>query len=262
MVRTLVLGAGGFLGARIVETALARDARGRGEVVAVARDFARAPARFLGNARRLALDLEAGAERLLEAERPARVVSAAALARVGACERDPELARRINTELPGRLAEWCAAHGARLVHVSTDLVFGATPPPAGGFREEDPPAPIIGVVDHCPPERGHRQSKRFVTPLEHVPFPAAAFFHRDAESRAARAVDVNNGASDGLDAGHRFGAGVVAGVVCGVDVRFKVRRAGRDDRERKQVMRQDRQQQAEPEQQTTSSTTIATSGTT
>jgi len=138
--RTLVLGAGGFLGARLVEAALAREPQD--EVVAVARDFARAPARFLGGARRVALDLEEGLERLLAAERPARVVSAAALARIDACERDPQAARRINAELPGRLAAWCAAHGARCVHVSTDLVFGGRPPRAAGFREDDAPAPL------------------------------------------------------------------------------------------------------------------------
>jgi dTDP-4-dehydrorhamnose reductase len=141
--RTLVLGAGGFLGAHVVQAALAREPHDpSAEVVAVARDFARVPGRFLGAARRLALDLEDGALALLEAERPARVVCAAALARIDACERDPRAAQRINAELPGRLAAWCAAHGARFVHVSTDLVFGGRPPRPPGFREDDPPAPL------------------------------------------------------------------------------------------------------------------------
>jgi dTDP-4-dehydrorhamnose reductase len=138
MASTLVLGAAGFLGARLVEAALAR---GSDEVVAASRDLARAPAEFLGRARRVELDLLEDLERLLAAERPARVVCAAALARVDACERDPAAARRANGELPGRAAKWCAENGARLVHVSTDLVFGGAPPRAAGFREDDAPQP-------------------------------------------------------------------------------------------------------------------------
>jgi dTDP-4-dehydrorhamnose reductase len=64
------------------------------------------------------------------------------MARASDCEADPDAARRANVELPARVGAWCAAHGARLVHVSTDLVFGAAGrPPAGGFHEEDPVAP-------------------------------------------------------------------------------------------------------------------------
>ncbi len=81
-------------------------------------------------------------EQLLAAERPARVVLCAALARASDCDADPAAARRMNVELPARVGRWCARAGARLVHVSTDLVFGADgPPAAGGFREQDPVSP-------------------------------------------------------------------------------------------------------------------------
>ena len=81
-------------------------------------------------------------ERLLERERPARVLLLAALARIANCERSPRLAQAVNAELPARVAAWCAAHGARLVHASTDLVFGASDAPRGGFREEQLTAPL------------------------------------------------------------------------------------------------------------------------
>lgn len=94
----------------------------------------------------LALDATApGLEGRLDELAPARIVCCAALSRIDECERQPELAERVNCELPRRLARWSAAHGARLVHVSTDLVFGARPPAqrgAGGFVESDPPAPL------------------------------------------------------------------------------------------------------------------------
>jgi dTDP-4-dehydrorhamnose reductase len=69
-------------------------------------------------------------------------VNAAALARVDQCEREPALAERLNAELPAELARRTRGAGLRLVHVSTDLVFGATAPRVGGFREDDPPAPV------------------------------------------------------------------------------------------------------------------------
>jgi dTDP-4-dehydrorhamnose reductase len=70
---------------------------------------------------------------------PDAVVHAAALARVGDCHRDPDRAFRVNTAASAHLAELCAAAGARLVHVSTDLVFDGERPP---YRETDPPAPL------------------------------------------------------------------------------------------------------------------------
>lgn len=145
----LVLGASGFLGAHVLAAAWNR-----------ARRFERAePTRIVGSSRapdaaphhwrpREAVELVAcdaltdGLERLLDTLRPRRVVNAAALSRGADCEREPALAERVNVELPARLARWTARHGARLVHVSTDLVFGARFPTTGGFSEADEPAPV------------------------------------------------------------------------------------------------------------------------
>ncbi len=49
---------------------------------------------------------------------------------------DPLLAIPLNTLLPHRLADLCAATGSRLVHVSTDCVFSGT---RGGYVEDDAP---------------------------------------------------------------------------------------------------------------------------
>lgn len=150
---TLVLGGTGFLGAHVVAAAHARArelatmAEPEGPpVTGVGRDPGSAP-RFTTpreGARLVAADLERpGAGRALcEEHLPGYVLSLAALSRVADCEREPERARRLNVDLPAEVAGWCAESGARLVHVSTDLVFGATPPPPGGFREEDDPGPV------------------------------------------------------------------------------------------------------------------------
>lgn len=78
-------------------------------------------------------------ERLLEETRPDWVIHCAALARVDACESDPDRARQLNSELPGKLAHHVARGGARLVHISTDAVFDGQ---HGGYTEEDEPNPL------------------------------------------------------------------------------------------------------------------------
>jgi len=154
-VTTLVLGASGFLGAHVVAALVARAARagalaaprpGTPRVLAAGRDVRLVP-RFSDPrdaAQWLERDLapEGSAAGWLEELAPGRVVLCAALARVAACEQDPALAERLNAGLPAEVARWCAARGARLVHVSTDLVFGAQPPPPEGFHEDSPPGPL------------------------------------------------------------------------------------------------------------------------
>src|SRR5579885_1246798 len=71
--------------------------------------------------------------------RPDAVIHAAAWARVSDCWRDPEGARRINTAGTRVLAELAEATRARLVLVSTDLVFDGEHAP---YREEDPAVPV------------------------------------------------------------------------------------------------------------------------
>ncbi len=59
----------------------------------------------------------------LDAVSPSLVVNAAAYTAVDKAESEPEAAWRANRDGPAALAAWCAAHGARLIHISTDYVF-------------------------------------------------------------------------------------------------------------------------------------------
>src|SRR5262245_45858231 len=73
------------------------------------------------------------------AARPDLGLPAAAQARIADCQRAPDLAHRINTRGSALLAELAGDAGARLMLVSTDLVFDGE---RGGYREEDAPSPL------------------------------------------------------------------------------------------------------------------------
>lgn len=138
--RVAVLGGSGFLGAHVAARAFEAGAR---DVVSIGRN-----PRVLGpaadRARTATADaLRAGEiESTLDRERPSHVVLCTALSRMAECDAYPVLAEKLNVELPRRVAGWCAANGSRLIHVSTDLVFGAFPPPPCGFLEHHTTAPI------------------------------------------------------------------------------------------------------------------------
>jgi len=85
------------------------------------------------------LTSKADVERLIAAERPDCIVNCAALANIDACEKDPQLASALNTELPARLALLSARKGIKFVQVSTDAVFNGV---SGGYTETDLPVPI------------------------------------------------------------------------------------------------------------------------
>jgi len=113
-VRFLVTGASGLLGGWLV------DVLGAGGDPVIACRGPRA-----GDDRSVSVDLaEPGAaDALVTRTRPDVILHAAALAAIADCAADPDRARRINVDATARLARAAATVGARLVHVSTDLVF-------------------------------------------------------------------------------------------------------------------------------------------
>lgn len=70
------------------------------------------------------------------------VVNAAAYNFVDRAEDEPAAAFAVNASGPRRLAEWCAARGAALVHVSTDHVFGLDAARSTPYAESDCPGPL------------------------------------------------------------------------------------------------------------------------
>lgn len=91
---------------------------------------------------RAELDLAdtAAMDKWLGAHQPELIVNAAAYTAVDKAEEEPELARRLNAELPAQLAEYSAMRGQWLVHYSSDYVYpgsGETP-----WQEGDGTGPL------------------------------------------------------------------------------------------------------------------------
>ncbi len=130
--KILLLGANGQVGHAL------RDALAPlGQLVAATRSGA---LEGTSGCERADLDDVAGLQRLVERVAPDVVVNAAAYTAVDRAEDEPDAAYRANAEAPAELALACAAHGALLVHYSTDYVFdGQASRP---YRESDPTAPL------------------------------------------------------------------------------------------------------------------------
>lgn len=71
---------------------------------------------------------------------PAVILNAAAYTAVDRAEAEPGLARRVNAEAPGILAEEAKRSGALLVHYSTDFVFDGAR--TGAYTESDATRPL------------------------------------------------------------------------------------------------------------------------
>lgn len=120
--RVLVTGANGFLGGHVEE--VLRDS------------FTLVTTSRRGGDHAVDLRDRAGRRAMLLAARPDFVLHLAAASRMAACEADPDGAHRDNVEVPSELAE---EFGARLLLVSTDLVFDGRCAPYGAL---DPVSPL------------------------------------------------------------------------------------------------------------------------
>ena len=131
--RLLITGASGLLGANFTRTALMMG----WTVTCVSATY-----RVRSDVTRSVLaDLsEPGvATALFQREQPSVVIHTAAATNVDRCERDSAYARRLNVDMAREVAVAARAVDARLIHVSTEAVFGA----AGDqpYAESDPPVP-------------------------------------------------------------------------------------------------------------------------
>jgi dTDP-4-dehydrorhamnose reductase len=83
----------------------------------------------------------AGLWELFRRHRFRAVLNCAGNCALKSCELDPAMARRLNVDSAVNLAELTASFGARLVHLSTDLVFSGKEG-TGGYGETDAVDPV------------------------------------------------------------------------------------------------------------------------
>jgi dTDP-4-dehydrorhamnose reductase len=136
--RSLILGGAGMLGHKLYQ-----ELSQRGETFAAVRKpfNAYAGLRLFGPASVIeCVDVTQprDIDRAFAAARPDVVFNAVGIIKQLKTVQDPIAAITINSLLPHRLDRLCAAHGARLIHVSTDCVFSGE---RGGYTEEDIPDP-------------------------------------------------------------------------------------------------------------------------
>ncbi|SIS10511.1 dTDP-4-dehydrorhamnose reductase [Natronorubrum thiooxidans] len=129
----LVLGANGLVGSSLVRTCLDRG-------IAVSGTYHTEQPAFDVDLFELDIRDTQRVRAVIEQVEPDAVVNCAAYTDVDGCEENPELARGVNADAPGVLAEECAERGISFVHLSTDYVFdGEAEEP---YTEDDDPNPI------------------------------------------------------------------------------------------------------------------------
>lgn len=119
--KILLIGKNGQVGRELQRTLLPL-----GEVVALGRDVL-----DLGN--------QAALKQMLESQAAGIIVNASAYTAVDRAEADEAGANAVNATAVGLMAEYARAHGALLVHYSTDYVFDGDK--AGPYVEDDATAP-------------------------------------------------------------------------------------------------------------------------
>jgi S-adenosylmethionine synthetase len=117
--RVIVTGASGVLGTQVYEAFV----QGNHDVLGLAHS------RASQKLKQLDLMNEAETANVFETFKPDWVVHCAAERRPDVAEKDPESTRKLNADLPGRLAQLAKSLNFTLIYISTDYVFDGTSPP-------------------------------------------------------------------------------------------------------------------------------------
>ncbi len=131
--RLIVTGASGLLGLNLSLVAQARNY----DVTGLIHDHTLREVPFAIHQVDL-LEKERSLKAIAEAQ-PDAIIHCAALASLNAAEEAPELAARLNGEVPGVLAAAAHRWGIPFIHISTDAVFDGR---EGGYMETDPVNPL------------------------------------------------------------------------------------------------------------------------
>ncbi len=132
----MITGASGFVGTNLSRYFVRR------EPVTLATHETALPEDLEDAAPSFAMDVRdaEAVRRTLREVAPSAVIHAAGNKNVRFCETHPEQAYAVNAIGAGNVARACREIGARMVYISTDLVFSCT---GGGYQETDVPLPAL-----------------------------------------------------------------------------------------------------------------------
>lgn len=85
---------------------------------------------------------EEAVEKFVEKTKPEYIINCAAFTAVDKAETAGEIVEKINGEGPANLAKAAKKAGAKLVHISTDYVFGGDLDVSKDYKEDDEKAPV------------------------------------------------------------------------------------------------------------------------
>ncbi len=136
MKRVLVCGSNGLLGQRL---AFALDGEPEYEVLHTSHQRSFVSEQSLFDYTQLDISNRSDVKSLILSYHPDIVLNAAAMTNVDHCERERELAWKVNVTGVEHLVEVCRRINAKLIHVSTDYVFDGK---YGNYTEDDRANPI------------------------------------------------------------------------------------------------------------------------
>ncbi|MCZ6776493.1 MAG: dTDP-4-dehydrorhamnose reductase [Ignavibacteria bacterium] len=134
--RVLIVGSNGLLGQKVTDLLL----RGSAYTVSLA-SKAEKPIREVGATQYMAMDITSrkDVKHVIFLCEPDIIINAAAMTNVDACEKERELAWRINVGGVQNIIEAARKNDAEIVHISTDYVFNGK---AGPYEENEQPDPL------------------------------------------------------------------------------------------------------------------------
>jgi dTDP-4-dehydrorhamnose reductase len=129
--RLLVIGAGGFLGAHVLQAA---KSAGNFDVLLADRSASK-----IDGIEEMDIVDAASVESAFRRTSPDQVILLAAISDIDKCESAPELAFAVNAQGAENVANACVRHNAKLLFTSTAAVFDGL---QHGYFEEDQPTPL------------------------------------------------------------------------------------------------------------------------
>lgn len=115
---------------------------------------------FLTDSQELDITDPEAVERVVAERQPDVIINCAAYTTVDQAESQADLAEKVNADGPRNLAVAARKHGATLVHISTDYVFGGNKPIDATYTEDDEKSPTsvygrtklageLAIVENC-----------------------------------------------------------------------------------------------------------------